>query len=418
VRRPVGGLLLVVLIATALRLGAAWAIPLGRAPSFNCAPDEAGHYWAAHELALGHDATWPANDSIYSVYPPAPYLAHAAAYALLVPYADRPWMYREPPALERIHGYPLVRLGSVLLGALTVLLLGLAAHAWTGSSAAALTAGAVAALYPQLLFVGAYTNGDAYTVAAGALLVLTLARWARAGEGEAHLVLLAVATAAVVLGKPSGYPLLAATLCWIGWTALHGSIGRGPMLRALAAAIVCAGPLLAWNAMRTGGDVLGLAHYRAFLRGPYQPTAATDVAHPIATFIRLLASSAFGRFANMSLPLPTPTLGAALVLLLVGLAAAVGSLRHADGPTKRGALWLAGSSVLAVTLVALNSWRVDFQPQGRYLLLSAVLLTVVAVWAPCGRRRRPWRLWPALYLGFLALAALQTEILLFRHPCG
>ncbi|HEY2387835.1 MAG TPA: glycosyltransferase family 39 protein [Candidatus Binatia bacterium] len=417
-RRLVGGLLLVVLVGLVLRLVAAWAIPLGHGEAFNCAPDEAGHFWAARELGRGDATTWPANDSIYSVYPPAPYAAHAALYALLVPRADRAWMYREPPALERIQGYPLVRLGSVLLGALTVWLLGLAAHAWTRSRSAALVTGAVAALYPQLVFVDAYTNGDAYTVAAGAWLALALARWARAGEGDAGLGLVGLASGAVVLGKPGGYALLAATLGWLLWAGWRGRMGRGAALRALAAALVLAGPVLAWNAVRNGGDPLGLVRYHAFLGGPYRPTAIADVPRPVATFVRLLASSAFGRFANMSLPLPSPVPATALLLLLVGLAAAAASLPAADGAARRGAVWLAASSALAVALVALNSWRVDFQPQGRYVLSSAVMLTAVATWAPSRLRGRAWRLWPALYLALLAVAALETELLLLRHPCG
>jgi len=418
VRRPLGGLVLVVFAALVLRLAAAWAIPLGHGDAFNCAPDEAGHFWAARELGRGDTATWPANDSIYSVYPPAPYAAHAVAYALLVPRAERPWMYREPPPLERIRGYPLVRLGSVLLGALTVWLLGLAAYAWSGSPAAALVAAAVAALYPQLLFVDAYTNGDAYTVAVGAWLVLALARWARAGEGDTRLIPVGLAAGAVLVGKPSGYALLAATLAWLVWAAWRGSLGRGAALRALVGATVVAGPILAWNALRNGGDPLGLARYGAFLRGPYQPAAVADVPRPLATFIGLLASSAFGRFANMSLPLPAPLLGAALLFLVVGLGAAAATVRDADGTTRRGAVWLAASTALGVALVALNSWRVDFQPQGRYVLTSAVLLTAVAAWAPRGLRSRAWRLWPALYVALLAVAALETELLLFRRPCG
>jgi 4-amino-4-deoxy-L-arabinose transferase-like glycosyltransferase len=400
-----------------LRLAAAWAIPLGYGPSFNCAPDEAGHFWAARELALGRTATWPESLSIYSAYLPSQYLAHAA-FALLVPRFDRPWLYRMPLEAERVRGYPLVRLGSILLGAVTVLALALAATTWTGARAAGLTAGAVAALYPQLVFVDAYTNGDAYTVAAGALLALALARWARAGESGAGLVGLGAALGAVVLGKPSGYAILPPTLWWIGWAALRGRLAIGAIARALAVTLAVAGPMLAWNAVRNGGDVLGLAHYRLFLQGPYRPTAVATVPNAVATFTRFLTTSAFGRLANMSLPLDTPLLVAALVFLLVGSGAALARLRSADRPARRGALWLATASALAVAFVVCNSWLVDFQPQGRYLLLFAVLLTVVAAWAPHGLARPFWRAWPALYVAFLAVAALATEVLLVRHPCG
>jgi hypothetical protein len=419
VRAPVRrrDLVLLVTLAVTLRLFAAWAIPLGFGASFNCAPDEAGHFWAAHELALGHGATWPESLSIYSAYVPAPYLAHAAAFALLGRF-DRPWLYRMPLEAERVRGYPLVRLGSILLGAVAVVALALAAATWTESRAAGITAGAVTALYPQLVFVDAYTNGDAYTVAAGALLALALARWARAGETNAGLGAVAAALGAVLLGKPNGYAFVVPTVCWMAWAVTRRRVRGATLGRALAIVLAVAGPMLAWNAVRNAGDVLGLARYRHFLAGPYRPAAIATVPDALATFARLLATSAFGRFANMSLPLDTPLLVVALLLLVVGTAAALARLRDADGPTIRGALWLATTVALGLALVAYNCWRVDFQPQGRYLLLEAVLLTIVAAWAPRGSARPLWRAWPALYVAFLAVAALETELLLLAHPCG
>jgi hypothetical protein len=419
VRAPVRrrDLVLLVTLAVALRLFAAWAIPLGFGADFNCAPDEAGHFWAAHELALGHGATWPESLSIYSAYLPAPYLAHAAAIALLAR-LDRPWLYRMPLAAERVRGYPLARLGSILLGAATVIALALAAATWTASRSAGIVAGAITALYPQLVFVDAYTNGDAYTVAAGALVALALARWARAGETDAGLGAVAAATGAALLGKPNGYAFVVPTLCWIAWAVAQRRVRGATLGRALAIIVVVAGPMLAWNAVRNDGDVLGLARYRQFLAGPYQPAAIAAIPDALATFTRLLTTSAFGRFANMSLPLDTPLLLVALVLLVVGTAAGLARLRGSDGAIIRGALWLATSVALGVALVAYNCWRVDFQPQGRYLLLEAVLVTIIAAWAPHGSTRPLRRAWPVLYVAFLAVAALETELLLLARPCG
>ena len=401
----------------ALRLVAAWAIPLGFGPNFNCAPDEAGHFWAARELALGHAATWPESLSIYSAYLPAPYLAHAAALALLGR-LDRPWLYRMPLAAERVRGYPLARLGSILLGAITVVALALAAARWTESRVAGVTAGAVAALYPQLVFVDAYTNGDAYTVAAGALLALALARWARAGETDVGLGAVAAALGAVVLGKPNGYAFIPPTIAWLASAGARRRLTGAALGRALTIVAAVAGPMLAWNALRNGGDVLGLERYQRFLTGPYRPTVAATIPGAFSTFACLLATSAFGRFANMSLPLDTPLLAAALALFVVGTAAALVRLRSADGTTARGALWLAASVATSLGLAAYNSWWIDFQPQGRYVLLGAVLATIAASWAPTGLRGRPWRAWPLVYVAFLAVAALETELLLLRYPCG
>jgi 4-amino-4-deoxy-L-arabinose transferase-like glycosyltransferase len=410
-------LTLLVTLAVTLRLFAAWAVPLGFGARFNCAPDEAGHFWAARELALGHGATWPESLSIYSAYVPAPYLAHAAAFALLGR-LDRPWLYRMPLEAERVRGYPLVRFGSILLGAITVVALALAAAVWTASRAGGIVAGAVAALYPQLVFVDAYTNGDAYTVAAGALLALALARWARAGETDVGLGAVAAGIAAVLLGKPNGYAFIVPTVAWLAWAGGRRRLTGAALGRAVATLTAVAGPMLAWNAVRNGGDVLGLERYRRFLAGPYRPRAIATVPDALSRFTRLLATSAFGRFANMSQPLDTPLLAVALVLVVIGTGAALVRLRGADGTTTRGALWLAASVATSLALVAYNSWWIDFQPQGRYVLLGAVLMTIVASWAPTGLRGRLWRAWPVAYVAFLAVAALEMELLLFRHPCG
>lgn len=412
-----GDLLAVVALAVALRLVAAWAIPLGFGPDFNCAPDEAGHFWVARELARGHTATWPESASIYSAYPPSQYAPHVA-FAALARHVDPPWLYRMPLAAERVRGYPLVRLGSVVLGAVTVVALALATAAWTGSRRAGLVAGAVGALYPQLVFVGAYTNGDAYTIAAGALLALALAYWGRDGEATAGLVAVGAAAGAVLLGKPSGYALLPPTAVWVAWSAIRGRSDGRRALRAAAVAALVAAPVLAWNAVRNGGDALGLDRYRQFLAGPYRPRAVATVADPVTTFVQLLASSAFGRFANMSRPLPDAYLVLAYALLAAGLAAALARRPAAATRTARGALWLATSCALSVALVAYNSWRIDFQPQGRYLLLPIVIVTIVAAEAPRALGSRFWRAWPLAYVAFLAVAAVETEVLLYRYPCG
>ena len=65
------------------------------------------------------------------------------------------------------------------------------------------------------------------------------------------------------------------------------------------------------------------------------------------------------------------------------------------------------------------TWTADFQPQGRYALLAAVLLTVTAACGPLAvLSRAAGRVWATAYVAFLAAAALEMALLLQQRPCA
>jgi 4-amino-4-deoxy-L-arabinose transferase-like glycosyltransferase len=410
-------LIVVGLVALTLRLAMAWAIPLANgSPDPNCAPDETAHFVFTRALSTGRAPTWPEQtDSIYGAFLPTPYAAQALTLAVAGGSAD---VGRFRPAVAWARGYEAARLGSALLSVLAALALALAAGIWTGNRGAALAAGLAAAFYPQLVFVGAYTNADAFTICAGAWFVLAVVRWAKLGEGADGIIAVGTAGGLVVLGKMSGYFLLPITVPWLAWALWQGRLRTRHLVVAFGAFAFVAGPVLAWNAWRNGGDVLGLQRYHRFLAETWHAKVAGQVPNGPWLFLSLTTRSSFGMFRNMELLLPKAFYATAAAILAIGLAAGASSVPRASNTTRRAALWLGGTLVANVLLLAYNCWFVDFSPQGRYVLLSALLLTAVAVWAPT--KWLPLRIrwcWPAACVTFLFVAAIQAQVLVYKRPC-
>ena len=368
----------VAVLACAVRCFAAAAIPFatgGGDPNF--APDESAHFLVARDLAFARAPVWPASSSVYSVFPPTQYAAQAATLMLARAFIREPGIFW-------------ARLGSVLLGVGGVLLLARSAGRFSRDARSGVLAGAAAALYPQFAFVTSYCNADAFTIFAGLLLVDALAAWSARGESGAGLAYVGAAAGLVLTAKVNGFYLLVPAAAWV--------LSRRPSLRdsirSIAIAALVAAPFLLWNAARTAGDPLGVRLYAKFMAEVWRPQTLFQIPHGLWEFFRLAASSAIGVFGNMSLPLPAPLRFAIAALLAFGTAAAV------RWPPSRAATFLAAAAALNLLSELAKCALVDFQPQGRYLLVPALLLTCVAVLAPA-RRWPPW--------AFAALAVLAVS---------
>jgi len=401
-----------VLVAIVLRGILAWGIPLGSGSADpNCAPDEFEHVLMVRELARGLAPTWPDTPTIYGAFLPTVYLPHAVALALGSRWVDAPALYRVYPRWPVVVGYPLARLGSILMGVVTVLALAAIAGLWTTSRRSALLAGLVAAVFPQLVFLNGYVNADSFTVAAGAVFVLALSAWAIAGEGDRGIVALALTAALVVAGKPSGYFVLVPTAAWLVWAWSTGRLGHRAALRGAAVALALVAPLLAWNFVRNDGDLLGVGKFHTWL-AQWNRADARSIPDALALATTTLLESAFARFRNMDLRLPTPFYASAYLLLTLGLVVAGQRVLRASCPrARRAAAWLVGSVAVNLALVVYDTWFVEFQAQGRWVLLSVLLLTVVAVIAPTHRA------WSAIYLGFLLVASVASMAIVLGNPC-
>ncbi len=410
-------------LALLLGLATVWLIPLGSVfPDPSCAPDELAHFGYVDALASGRFDSWPRFDNRMAFFPPGQYLFQTLGLQVGRAGVDVPALYRFPPESAKLDGLALARLGSVLLGVLAVLMLADAAAVVTGSRRAGIVAGVIAAFFPQRFFQFGYVNNDAFTFACGALAIAGLARWARSGEGEKHLAAVALACGLLAFAKPTGYPFLFATLTWVGWAAFRRRISRSALGKAAIIAAVVSVPMLAWNAVRTGGDPIGVWVYRAFVasdswRGTEQLAFPPQ---PIRTFFRSLVSSSFMKFGNNDLHLPAGLYLPWLLILVLGLAAALYRLRRADASRIRMATWLGASLLLSFAAVVYECLEVDFSPQGRYVLLAVVALTLTCSRALTESPGVRWRR-NAIELGLVAYfagAACWSLWLLWQYPCG
>jgi 4-amino-4-deoxy-L-arabinose transferase-like glycosyltransferase len=176
-------------------------------------------------------------------YPPLYYAA------LVIPYKLTVWAGGDP--LDRLNA---MRLGSALLGALTVLFVTLflrellPRHRW-----AWITGGMVCALMPYFAFIAGSVNPDAGVAAASAALFYFAARAFRVGLTPGVAAGLGLATAAAFLSKLSGVGLLPAAILAVGVLVLRpGPLDRRGALRGAGIAAGCAAlPVIAYLVLNT-----------------------------------------------------------------------------------------------------------------------------------------------------------------------
>jgi 4-amino-4-deoxy-L-arabinose transferase-like glycosyltransferase len=402
------------LVALAPRLVVAWSLPLASGSTDpNCAPDELAHFLAAREISLCRFEPWsPGAFSIYSSFLPSQYAFQAVALALGRALGGDIARFASPHALVAGFGY--ARLGSVLLGASTVLALTQSAWRLTRSRPQSLLAGLTVALFPQLVFVNAYVNADSFTIAAGALLTWTLVRWVFESQQRLNSILLGAALGLVFLGKLSGYYLLppTAVVVWLK----HRHQPQTPLGSIVAACLAIAGPLIIWNAARSGGDPFGLSAYQEFLANHWTRNPAPGP-EPWRLFFSRLGMSTLGTFRNMDLFLPMPLYWGALALTVVGLLFAVSLWKQADRTARSLTWWFLSGSFLNIAVVWWNSWTIDFQPQGRYVLLAATSLATIAVVAPMRALPSAARIWATAVILFLLVTTGYALHLIAGAPC-
>lgn len=409
--------LLLAAIALMPRLLILWALPLASGTTDpNCAPDELAHFWVVREMSFGRFEPWsPGAFSIYSSFLPSQYAFQAAMLAIGRFLGGDIVRFESPEPL--VAGYGYARLGSLLLGLITVSALAHAAWKLTESRLQAFSAGLVVAFLPQLVFVNAYVNADSFTIAGGALLTCSLVCWLLESRNRRrNSILLGVTLGFVLLGKLSGYYLLppTAALIVLELRRQHNVRLAIPML---AACLATAGPVILWNTARSGGDILGLHAYREFLAHHWTRNPAPGPA-PWQLFLSRLGMSTLGTYRNMDLFLPMPLYWCALALIIVGLAIAVGRRSPRDRLVRVLTAWFLSAAAVNVVSVWWNSWVVDFQPQGRYVLLTAACLAMIAVVAPMRALPRTGaQVWAATVIIFLLVAVSYSVQLIYAAPC-
>ena len=292
-----------------------------------------------------------------------------------------------PPFSGSLRSVHVLRLISVLLGAVTVLLIHRMASRFLAPAEALLAAG-LAAFLPQFTFVSASLNNDtlANMLCAGAILLLV-----RAMEAPRNTFWIGsgVLTGIALIAKFTSLVLIPCAVLCIAMVA-RSRRTRGHTFapfRAgacfLAPVVAIAAPLLIRNAMAMG-DPLGMAAQTATLPNLLDRKALLS-SYFFLEFPVVLFESFWGRFGWMSLRLPD-LLYLALVIPVVCGAAGLVLLMRSRGTTGRHMLL---AVIVSLQLAQIVVFNLTFtQAQGRFLFpaLGPIVVLMVMGWLALGRR--------------------------------
>ena len=350
------------------------AVPRGLSPDgFDCAAERPRVGEACQsQLPVSSPRT---EVTSMGTYQPLPYLLPAAALRLAghAPAADR---------LARLAGLVL------WLGLVAAAILAL----WDGRLGPASLAGAVVAITPMVLFVGASLTGSSLEIAASLALGAGLVAATREPERRGGWALAGVAGAALCLSRVSGPLWLTCdVLMWVAWAGLPRDARgrRGAWAAGVLAALALAADRV-WEAVHGPRvTVSWLPSWESLRAGARQ--------------VRDSLSQLVGRFGYLEVRLPTVALvvWAALFAGLGAAALAAGSARQ------RLALAGAGLGCVAVPayLYAAVTRHTGFGLQGRHYLAPVAFAVLLAGETVARRFGRPGARWP-LAVG-TAAAAVQ-----------
>lgn len=392
-RRPRAGIPYAALGLTALLTAALWAVLL----PFNHAPDEADHlqlatYIAEHAALPVYDVSpgirhtscaGPAGPCVgsYGSLPPAAPLLSAALMALAHAATGTPYQQLLLPA----------RLGSVLAYAVFAILLAAIATTVFRDRRVAWTAALLGSFIPQVVFVGAYVDDDAFGMAAAAGLIYCAVLLLDRSRGWWFAVLAGVAAGLVVLAKLTSWVVLPAFAAAAAFRLIQDArAGRGRIsalmsLATLAVALVVSGWWLARNWLLYRDFSGSAVIFRAFERAApaYQAHSLAGQGHSFFYLLHhtdwILGSylSFWGYFDYLSLRMPAGAYIATIAVCFVAVLGAAVRLVEAVRPDRRlePVDWrvlalLAGVAMVAILLSAWTSYTNDYQAQGRYLFAA------------------------------------------------
>lgn len=445
-------LLAALLFAGVVANGLWWS--RGIAP--NGAPDEGDHYALVQSVAQtgrlphygdgefvvslmgrGHqriaDATNRRGINRLVVVPEPVELRIPYVFVPQLPYALNGWICKVLGGAS----YPMARFANTLWIALAALLVFLAARAaWPARPLAALVAGACTALWPQITFVGAYVNDDAFAILAAAAFVSACV-WCQSGAfTRRRAAALGGSTGLLLAAKPYVLIFLPLAAFWLWRWIRHQRAGANPpalfrrhVLIALAAAFLVCGPWFIRSAALYNGDPTGQSFMRARVRefveslppGVLAPRRALFLKHPdlrpkaadfTGRWLQESVTSFWARFGWMDVRPASVYVTSAL--WLVGLALL------ATYAVSRGRAFLDPPGLFALPAFVLlllgsmwNSYAMDFQPQGRYLLacVPAVLLQICGGIAALRRTAVAHALLGVLLAFFVVQSVLLRKLL-------
>ncbi|MCG8589510.1 MAG: tetratricopeptide repeat protein [Proteobacteria bacterium] len=346
-------------------------------------PDEPMHLSVANSIA--RHLTWPSWDS-----PELVRYRNGGSYA-----TGPAFGYWIEGLLAR--GFGTNRLSGVLLFAGIAAVAG--GLAWRRPLAGLVCAAVVT---PQVMFIFAYVNADAWAVFVAFHLGLAIALVGSNPSDPRRLAYFLCSAAACLTSKPHlwalGFAAFSGTLA-----AYHGGFlaaakrRQSWLILAGAVAIAAWWPLTSYFAH---GDFLGAAARQNAL-DTFGAGAGASLAKPwqeleLGHFTTQVAKSMYGYWGWAWLPLPGAYYAAAALLTPVWFAA--GALSG-----KRWLAFFVGLPLLNFALLLVYSVNYDYQWQGRYLLPSLLLVCGVAAGRLAYHPRSQDGRWPAAIAAGLVL---------------
>lgn len=298
-------------------------------------------------------------------------------------------------------------------------------------------------LWPQVSFIGAYANDDAFAVFAVALLLLAFA-WVRLDcLAWKRVLFMGFAVGVVASAKYYVYAIFPLLLVW--WGDLWRRQGRVVVPRLAAGfgcAAVVAAPWFIRNAVLYDGDFLGReaaaryeAQYVATLPAPVLARTVAPGAGRLGTdllsdqrldaaelakrdFLRTSLESFWGRFGWMNSRLDPSAYIWALYVLAGALSLSLLALPFLPGIGPR---FTAVPHLFALPYLGLlfvislyNSLYVCYQPQGRYFLSVVPALCLQCLDVPARRGKRIVLLVGSCLLAFFVM----QNVVAWRHHLG
>jgi hypothetical protein len=382
------------LAAAYVALVALWSLEI----PFNAAPDEISHMFLVEYLVRFGEIPEP------QVEPVVPFIGPLSGFELqntINWYHGLPFAHTLgaaflakilSPLLPPGSGYLAARAFNWLLGG-TFMFVVLRSLAWSGvrSSIATLIALLIATI-PQLTFVFAYFNHDAFGVASAALGLHAFLRIVKRPDFVvADSIYLGAACGLILLAKPYHYPALLFFLLMLvlmRWITPAFRLAAA-LIPAIATAALVSAPMLVWTYLRYG-EITGVSMIEHFLvRYPPPPVPCFWFCPDTLVHWQVIGpwtwrnlQSFFGVFGWMNLNLPDALYGFWFLPLAVmfGILATIFIVRRVMAYATSGVrLALFDASFVALTICMLigtlalsifASQRLAPQPQGRYLFAA------------------------------------------------
>ena len=449
-------LALLAILSIFLVLGAVYSVA---SPIFE-ASDEARHYPYVKQLADGRGLPLPVadeavNPALQEATQPPLYYAIAALATFWIDTGSANHLYvvnphsqiGKPDSRDNknmvVHtpaeAFPyrgialavhLVRLLSVVMGALTVLLTYLIAReALPARPCLALGAALVNALVPGFLFISAAVNNDNLVTPLASITLLLLLRLARreAASGESspgprlwRFALLGVVAGLAALSKLSGLALLLVIGVVLAWLALRR---RSPQYLLLTGVVTYGAAFLVagWWYVRNWllfGDPTLLTQHLAIVRGRPEPVSLLDLLLREGEGLRWSFWGVFGGFNVVAGPNVYRAYDLASLLAVVGLLLAlVRWLRARSARASHGELaQAAGGPNAPPTADATDGALPRWVPVALLGLWSAILLVSLLRWSQSTMASQGRLMFPAMSAMSLALFAGWRSLVPWLGP--